>query len=35
MDYFRAVTAKGEYSERALALTEDIINMNPGHYTVW
>ncbi|KAI8058134.1 hypothetical protein BDF22DRAFT_23871 [Syncephalis plumigaleata] len=35
MDYFRAVSAQREFSERALALTEDIINMNPGHYTIW
>lgn len=26
---------KKEYSRRCLALTEDIIMMNPGHYTVW
>jgi protein farnesyltransferase/geranylgeranyltransferase type-1 subunit alpha len=35
MDYFRAVSARCELSERVLALTEDIINMNPGHYTIW
>lgn len=35
MSYLRAVTAANEYSERALALTEDIISMNPAHYTVW
>lgn len=33
--YLRAVMAKNEYSERVLRLTEDIIDMNPAHYTVW
>ena len=35
MAYLRAVMAVNEYSPRTLALTEDIINMNPAHYTVW
>lgn len=35
MSYLRAVMASNEYSERALSLTEDIISMNPAHYTVW
>ena len=35
MSYLRAVMAANEYSERALALTERIISMNPAHYTVW
>ena len=35
MSYLRAVMAKNEMSERALDLTEDIIAMNPAHYTVW
>lgn len=35
MSYLRAVMAANEYSERALALTEDLIDMNPAHYTVW
>lgn len=35
MDMFRAVVNENEKSERALGLTEDIIRMNAGHYTVW
>lgn len=35
MDYFRAITAMEEKSERALELTETIVRMNPAHYTVW
>ncbi|KAL7416366.1 hypothetical protein BDY24DRAFT_337162 [Mrakia frigida] len=35
MDYFRAVSASEEHSERALDLTLRIIRMNPAHYTVW
>lgn len=35
MDYFRAAKAVGEQSERVLALTKDIIDMTPGHYSVW
>lgn len=35
MSYLRALMAANEFSERALALTEDIIGMNPAHYTVW
>ena len=35
MNYFRAVTAVNEQSERALELTETIIRLNPSHYTVW
>lgn len=34
-DYFRGIMAIGERSERVLALTEHIIRMNAGHYTVW
>lgn len=35
MDYFRAVIRTNEQSERVLLLTQDIIDMNPAHYTVW
>lgn len=35
MDYFRALSAAEEHSERGLELTETIIRMNPAHYTVW
>jgi hypothetical protein len=35
MDYFRAIAAEREYSERVLELTEEIIRRNPAHYTVW
>ena len=35
MSYLRAVMASNEKSNRALELTEEIIGMNPAHYTVW
>ncbi|KAF2671525.1 farnesyltransferas-like protein [Microthyrium microscopicum] len=35
MSYLRATMASNELSERVLALTEDIIRLNPSHYTVW
>ena len=35
MAYLRAVMAEDEKSARVLKLTEDIIRMNPAHYTVW
>ena len=35
MSYLRAVMAMDEKSDRSLALTEDIIRLNPAHYTVW
>ncbi|PHZ13557.1 protein farnesyltransferase [Rhizopus microsporus ATCC 52813] len=35
MDYFRAVIHANEKSERVLQLTQDILERNPAHYTVW
>ncbi|KXT08561.1 hypothetical protein AC579_8309 [Pseudocercospora musae] len=35
MSYLRAVMALDEASPRVLDLTEDLIDMNPAHYTVW
>lgn len=35
MSYLRAIMASSEFSARALELTEDLIDMNPAHYTVW
>ena len=35
MSYLRAAMAVDEKSDRSLALTEDIIRLNPAHYTVW
>ncbi|TKA77603.1 hypothetical protein B0A55_03123 [Friedmanniomyces simplex] len=35
MSYLRALMAANEFSPRALDLTEDLIDMNPAHYTVW
>ena len=35
MSYLRAVMAQDEKSDRVLQLTDDIIQMNPAHYTVW
>jgi protein farnesyltransferase/geranylgeranyltransferase type-1 subunit alpha len=34
MDYFRALYAAGERSPRALRITADAIDFNPGNYTV-
>lgn len=35
MSYLRAVMAANEFSPRVLDLTDDLIDMNPAHYTVW
>jgi len=35
MDCFRAIVKKNELSERALEITEFLVNYNPAHYYVW
>lgn len=35
MAYLRAVMAVDEHTPRCLRLTDNIIDMNPAHYTVW
>ncbi|GAA6051353.1 hypothetical protein JCM3770_004497 [Rhodotorula araucariae] len=35
MDTFRALVARGEQSKRTLEVTQWIIRLNPGHYSVW
>ncbi|KAI0035815.1 hypothetical protein K488DRAFT_68134 [Vararia minispora EC-137] len=34
-DYFRGIVKTGEMSERVLVLTEEVIRMNPAHYSAW
>lgn len=34
-DYFRGIVKTGETSNRVLELTEDIIRLNPAHYSAW
>lgn len=35
MDLFRAILKKGELSDRALSLTEDLLAENASNYTIW
>jgi hypothetical protein len=35
MDLFRGVVARGEYSERVLELTEELLEQNAANYTIW
>lgn len=35
MDTFRALVQRDELSTRGLELTETLIRLNPGHYSIW
>lgn len=35
MDTFRAIVQKDEKSTRGLTITEVLIRLNPGHYSIW
>lgn len=35
MNYFRALVHASERSERGLDLTDVLIRLNPGHYSIW
>ena len=35
MNYFRALWARGEHSERGVAIAAEAINGNPANYTAW
>lgn len=35
MGIFRAVVLKREYSQRALDLSEELLDLNPANYTIW
>lgn len=35
MDTFRALVKVNEKSQRTIEVTEALIRMNPGHYSIW
>ena len=35
MEYFNAIYALDEISQRAYTLTEEVLRLNAGHYTAW
>mmetsp|Transcript_37179 Transcript_37179/g.45387 ORF Transcript_37179/g.45387 Transcript_37179/m.45387 type:complete len:118 (+) Transcript_37179:201-554(+) len=35
MGYFRAILKKGEFSERAFLLTQEVIHHSEGNYNAW